>query len=146
MPLCFNNKALYAVCRRSNAGSCEASWVGVIVEGEKSYKLDPWASAVKLEYDKLFRYFGIRPFQELLPRVSQVFGEPLHLMKRGVIFGHRDYETILDAYKSGERIALVTGFMPSGKFHFGHKMVADQIIYYQKLGFEVFIVIADAEA
>ena len=116
------------------------------MEGEKSYKLDPWASAVKLEYDKLFRYFGIRPFQELLPRVSQVFGEPLHLMKRGVIFGHRDYETILDAYKSGERIALVTGFMPSGKFHFGHKMVADQIIYYQKLGFEVFIVIADAEA
>ena len=111
-----------------------------------SYRIDPWGTAVRIEYEKLFQYFGVKPFAELLPRVREVFGEPLHLMRRGVIFGHRDFDKILDAYERGERIALVTGFMPSGKFHFGHKMVADQIIYYQRLGFEVFIVIADAEA
>ena len=110
------------------------------------YRIDPWGTAVRIEYEKLFQYFGVRPFSELLPRVREVLGEPLHLMRRGVIFGHRDFDKILDAYQRGERVALVTGFMPSGKFHFGHKMVADQIIYYQKLGFEVFIVIADAEA
>ncbi|KSW12689.1 tryptophan--tRNA ligase [Pyrodictium occultum] len=112
----------------------------------EEFRLDPWASAVRLEYEKLFRYFGIKPFRELLPRVTEVLGEPLHLMRRGVIFGHRDFDSVLEAYRSGERVALVTGFMPSGRFHFGHKMVADQIIYYQKLGFEIFIVIADAEA
>ncbi len=113
---------------------------------QEEYRIDPWGTAVKIEYEKLFKYFGISEFAPLLPRIREVFGEPLHLMRRGVIFGHRDYEKILEAYKSRERIALVTGFMPSGKFHFGHKMVAEQIIYYQKLGFEVFVVIADAEA
>lgn len=120
-----------------------------MAEDEKraeDYRIDPWGTAVRIEYEKLFHYFGVKPFSELLPRVRQVFGEPLHLMRRGVIFGHRDYEKILDAYERGERVALVTGFMPSGKFHFGHKMVADQIIYYQRLGFEIFVVIADAEA
>ena len=112
----------------------------------EEYRIDPWGTAVRLEYDKLFKYFGVRPFSELLPRVREVFGEPLHLMRRGVIFGHRDFDRVLDAYSRRDRVALVTGFMPSGRFHFGHKMVADQIIYYQRLGFEIFIVIADAEA
>ncbi|MET1101503.1 MAG: tryptophan--tRNA ligase, partial [Pyrodictiaceae archaeon] len=109
-------------------------------------RLDPWASAIKLEYEKLFRYFGIKPFGDLIPRIRQVFGKPHLLMRRGIIFGHRDFDRILDAYESGERVALVTGFMPSGRFHLGHKLVADQILYYQRLGFELFIVIADAEA
>ncbi len=115
-------------------------------EQGKSPYIDPWGTAVRLEYEKLFEYFGVKPFRELLPHVEKVFKQPLHLMRRGVIFGHRDFDKILDAYERGERVALVTGFMPSGRFHFGHKMVADQIIYYQKLGFEVFVVIADAEA
>ncbi|NOZ89631.1 MAG: tryptophan--tRNA ligase [Crenarchaeota archaeon] len=112
----------------------------------QEFRIDPWGTALRLEYEKLFEVFGVRPFAEILPRVREVLGEPLHLMRRGVVFGHRDFDKILDAYARGERVALVTGFMPSGRFHFGHKMVADQIIYYQKLGFEVFIVIADAEA
>ncbi len=113
---------------------------------EEGFRLDPWASAVRLEYEKLFRIFGIRPFSELVSRVERVFGDALHLMRRGVVFGHRDYDRILDAVERGERVALVTGFMPSGRFHFGHKMVADQIIWYQRHGFEVFVVLADAEA
>jgi tryptophanyl-tRNA synthetase len=36
--------------------------------------------------------------------------------------------------------------MPSGKFHFGHKMVADQTIMYQKLGAKVYVAVADIEA
>jgi tryptophanyl-tRNA synthetase len=41
---------------------------------------------------------------------------------------------------------MMTGLMPSGKFHFGHKMVADQIIMYQKLGAKVYLTVADIEA
>ncbi|MET1129209.1 MAG: tryptophan--tRNA ligase [Thermoproteota archaeon] len=113
---------------------------------ERAIRIDPWATEVRLEYDKLFRYFGIESFTSLLPRVEKVFGAVHHLMRRGVVFGHRDFSKILDAKERGERPALVTGFMPSGRFHFGHKMVADQIIFYQRMGFEVFVVIADAEA
>jgi len=108
--------------------------------------IDPWESAIKLEYDKLFKYFGIKPFSEIRGEAEKTFGQLHQLLRRGVVFGHRDYNKILEAYKSGEGVALVTGFMPSGKFHLGHKMVADQIIFYQKLGFEIFIVLADIEA
>ena len=41
---------------------------------------------------------------------------------------------------------MMTGLMPSGKFHFGHKMVADQVIFYQKLGAKVYLAVADVEA
>ncbi len=109
-------------------------------------RLDPWASYVKLEYEKLFTVFGIKRFEEVRERARKAFGTLNHLLRRGVVFGHRDYDKIINAYEKGEPIALVTGFMPSGRFHLGHKMVADQVIFYQRLGFEVFIVIADAEA
>ena len=109
-------------------------------------RLDPWEPALRLEYDKLFKYFGVKPFGEVLDRVRRVFGEPHYLMRRGVIFAHRDFDVVLDAYERGERVAVVTGFMPSGRFHVGHMMVVEQLKYYQKLGFKLFIVLADAEA
>ncbi len=105
-------------------------------------RLDPWGHAIIRDYERLFKVFGIKPLKPLMPRIPR----PMHLMRRGVIFGHRDYDVVLDALDRRERPAIVTGFMPSGRFHFGHKMIADQLIYYQKLGFELFIPLADAEA
>jgi len=109
------------------------------------YRIDPWSHIIIREYEKLFEYFGIRPFSEVLDEYVKV--APLnHLMRRGIIFGHRDFTNIIKALKNRERFAVVTGLMPSGKMHFGHKMVVDQVIYYQSLGAEIFLVVADAEA
>jgi len=36
--------------------------------------------------------------------------------------------------------------MPSGKMHLGHKMVIDQVIYYQSIGADIRIAVADIEA
>jgi len=110
-----------------------------------AFRLDPWSSEMIREYDKLFKYFGIKPFKEVLPELRKV-AEPHHLMRRGIVFGHRDFEKVIDALRSGKRFAVLTGLMPSGRMHFGHKMVIDQVIYYQKLGAEIFIAIADIEA
>lgn len=105
-------------------------------------RLDPWGDSVVRDYEKLFTYFGIRPFKEVLP----LLGDTHPLIRRGVVFGHRDFDKVLQAFRSEERVALLTGFMPSGRFHFGHKMLLDQIIYYQRLGVDVIIAIADIEA
>ena len=43
-------------------------------------------------------------------------------------------------------LVMMTGLMPSGKFHFGHKLVADQIIFYQSLGAKIYLTLADIEA
>ena len=109
------------------------------------FRLSPWASEKIAEYEKLFKYFGIRPFTEVLNKLAQVT-EPHMLMRRGIVFGHRDFEKVIEALRRGKQFTILTGLMPSGKMHFGHKMVIDQVIYYQRLGAEIFIVVADAEA
>ncbi|MBL7160133.1 MAG: hypothetical protein ISS95_01065 [Candidatus Aenigmarchaeota archaeon] len=45
-----------------------------------------------------------------------------------------------------ERVGVVSGFKPSGPFHFGHRIVSDSIKYFQGNGIQTFIPIADSEA
>lgn len=113
---------------------------------EEGFRLDPWGHIEIKDYDRLYKVFGIRPFSEVLPLLKRAGMEPSHLIARGIIFGHRDFDKVLEAKIRGEPVAVLTGFMPSGKFHFGHKMVVDQLVYLQRHGFKVHVVIADAEA
>lgn len=105
-------------------------------------RIDPWESQDIKDYSKLIKQFGIKDFKPLLKKIP----EPHLLMRRGVIFGHRDFERITDAASRRKPFAMMTGLMPSGKFHLGHKALAEQFIYYQKLGAKLFICVADIEA
>jgi tryptophanyl-tRNA synthetase len=104
--------------------------------------LDPWG-AVKIDnYSKLFDEFGISKFDELLAKIPN----PHRYMRRQVIFGHRSYDSVLEAMISGKPFAAMSGFMPTGKAHLGHKMVMEEIIWHQQQGGDVFLAIADMEA
>lgn len=104
--------------------------------------LDPWG-AVKIDnYSKLFDEFGISKFDELLAKIPN----PHRYMRRHVIFGHRSYDSVLEAILSGKPFAAMSGFMPTGKAHLGHKMVMEEIIWHQQQGGDVFLAIADMEA
>ncbi|MEM2925546.1 MAG: tryptophan--tRNA ligase [Methanocellales archaeon] len=105
-------------------------------------RLDPWGAIHIEDYSKLFQEFGISPFEELLPRIP----DPHLYMRRKIIFGHRGYELVLNAMLKGEKFAVMSGFMPSGKAHLGHKMVMDEIIWHQKRGAQAFYAVADMEA
>jgi tryptophanyl-tRNA synthetase len=41
---------------------------------------------------------------------------------------------------------MMTGLMPTGKFHIGHAILAQQFVLYQKLGAKIYIAVADVEA
>ncbi|HEY9206493.1 MAG TPA: tryptophan--tRNA ligase [Candidatus Methanoperedens sp.] len=104
--------------------------------------LDPWG-AVKIDnYSKLFDEFGISKFDELLGKIKN----PHRYMRRHVIFGHRSYDSVLNAMLSGKPFAAMSGFMPSGRAHLGHKMVMEEIIWHQQQGGDAFLAIADMEA
>jgi len=106
-------------------------------------EINPWGSGDVKDYEKLSQEFGIQPFAPLLKRMK----EPHLLMRRGIVFGHRDFDKILDAVARKEGYAMMTGLMPSGKFHLGHKVLAEQIIYHQQtLGAKIFLCVADIEA
>jgi len=106
-------------------------------------EINPWGSEDVKDYEKLSKEFGIQPFGPLLKKIK----EPHLLMRRGLVFGHRDFDKILNAIKGKESYAMMTGLMPSGKFHLGHKILAEQIIYHQQvLGGKIFLCVADIEA
>lgn len=106
-------------------------------------EINPWSSKIYEDYGKLMEDFGIQKFsRELWEDLPQ----PHRLMRRGIIFGHRDFDKIRKAIFSKKRWVVLTGLMPSGKMHLGHKMVIDQVKYYQDIGAEIFIAVADIEA
>jgi tryptophanyl-tRNA synthetase len=102
-------------------------------------EINPWGSEDVKDYGKTAKEFGISPFGPVMKKLK----EPHLLMRRGVVFGHRDFDRIVSA----KRYAMMTGLMPSGKFHIGHKILAEQIIYHQQvLGAKIFLCVADLEA
>jgi tryptophanyl-tRNA synthetase len=106
-------------------------------------KIDPWSSATYQDYKRLRDEFGIEEFTE---EMWKDFPQPHKLLRRGVIFGHRGFKQIRDAVQNKKSWAILTGLMPSGKMHLGHKMVIDQVIYYQSIGADINIAVADIEA
>jgi len=110
--------------------------------GADDVALDPWGSSTVSDYRKLFDEFGIETFDDVLDEVPN----PHYLMRRGVIFGHRDYRPVARALREGEDAAVLSGFMPTGDPHIGHKLVFDEIIWHQEQGADAYGLIADLEA
>jgi tryptophanyl-tRNA synthetase len=108
---------------------------------DKKMLVTPWEVSGDIDYDRLAREFGIKKIAEL----PGVFEKNV-LFRRKVVFAHRDIQRILDAIKKKERFVMMTGLMPSGKFHFGHMLLVQQMIFYQKLGAKLYIAVADLEA
>ena len=63
--------------------------------------IDPWGSSI-IDYDKLTQQFGIKAFGDVVGEIE----DPSKLMKRGIIFGQRDYKKITDALKKEIFIVL----------------------------------------
>ena len=103
-------------------------------------EIDPWASKGIKNYDEICEKFGLEKIDHTtLP-------EPTHLHRRGIVFAHRDLNSILNARKAGKPFGVLSGLMPSGQMHLGHKMVIDQARWFQDLGGDVTIAVADLEA
>ncbi|MFW6449065.1 MAG: tryptophan--tRNA ligase [Halobacteriota archaeon] len=104
--------------------------------------LDPWGSGTVEDYRELFERFGIEPFAELRDDVPDAH----HLLRRGAIFGHREYDRVLRAMAADEPFAALSGFMPTGEPHIGHMMVFQELVWHQRRGGSVYGLIADLEA
>ncbi len=112
------------------------------VKPNKELLLDPFGTTIVKDYERLYKEFGIQPFKPLLQRIKN----PFMAMRRGVIFGHRDFEKIIDCMENGKEFAVLSGIKPTGEFHLGTLMTAKEIIYFQKQGAQTFYCVADIEA
>jgi tryptophanyl-tRNA synthetase len=105
-------------------------------------EIDPWGKGGVKNYDKICKDLGVGKFEKFAKKLSK----PPMCIKRGLVYGEKDFSKIAEAIKKKKRFALLTGLMPSGKFHLGHMALAQQIVYYQSLGAEIYIVVADVES
>ena len=102
--------------------------------------IDPWSSTQSTDYSRIIDQFGLSKMANLsLPN-------PSHLHRRGIIFAHRDLDVVLEAQKTGGQFGVLTGLMPSGRMHLGHSMVIEQVKWFQNLGGDVTIAVADLES
>jgi tryptophanyl-tRNA synthetase len=108
---------------------------------KKENKVTPWEVAGDIDYEKLTKEFGVSPMKEL----PEIFNKNI-LFRRKTVFAHRDIQRILEAIKDKKKFVMMTGLMPTGKFHIGHMLVAQQMIFYQNLGAKIYIAVADLEA
>jgi len=86
------------------------------------FKVTPWEVTGEIDYDQLITRFGTKKMdQELLDRLAG-YGELHPMLRRGVVYSHRDFDWLLDQYDKGNRFFLYTGRGPSGGTHLGHLM------------------------
>jgi tryptophanyl-tRNA synthetase len=102
---------------------------------------NPWEVRGEINYNKLVKDFGV----SLMKDLPEIFNKEI-LFRRRIIFAHRDYQRILESVKNKKKFVMMTGLMPTGKFHLGHVLVAQQFLIYQKLGAKIYIAVADIEA
>lgn len=108
---------------------------------KKDFIVNPWDVKGNVNYDKLIKEFGVSKIGKL----PDNFNKNL-LFRRGIVFAHRDMGRILECIENKKDFAMMTGLMPTGKFHIGHMIVAQQMAFYQKLGAKIYIAVADVEA
>lgn len=102
---------------------------------------NPWEVKGEIDYAKLVKEFGV----EELDKLPEILNEHI-LFRRKIIFAHRSFGHIVSAIQNKKPFVMMTGLMPTGKFHIGHMLVAQQMIFYQNLGAKLYITVADIEA
>ncbi|MFH1471097.1 MAG: tryptophan--tRNA ligase [Candidatus Micrarchaeota archaeon] len=109
-------------------------------------EVDPWGSEL-VDYSKLFSEFGMQRMDEGgVEKASRVLRES-RLFRRGIIFAHRDFGKFTSDWEAGKPVAVMSGIKPSGEFHLGSKLTADELVFMQKsFGAKVFYSIADLES
>jgi len=108
---------------------------------DKKMRVTPWEVSGDIDYGRLAREFGMNT----IPALPEIFDRNV-FFRRKIVFAHRDFGRIIEAIKNKKPFVMMTGLMPSGKFHLGHMILVQQMIFYQKLGAKLYIAVADLEA
>ena len=73
--------------------------------------LNPWVSTSFVDYENIVNEFGIENFSDILGSIES----PARLMKRGVVFSHRDFGKMVPLINGKKDFAVMTGLMLQGE-------------------------------
>jgi len=82
----------------------------------KKSTLTPWEVSGDINYEKITKEFGAS-----LLKNSELEDINLHpLLRRGLYYSHRNFDSWIKSAKSGKKVSVITGRGPSEKMHIGH--------------------------
>ena len=88
---------------------------------EKKFVVTPWEVSGRVDYDRLIRDFGTQPITGSVEKqLESILGDKAYLVRRKILFSHRDLNLALADYEKGKGFFLYTGRGPSGPMHIGH--------------------------
>ena len=85
----------------------------------KKEVITPWEISGEINYSKLKEQFGTQLIPENL---RKKIGDIHPLIRRGIYFSHRNFDSWLKDAESGKKVSILTGRGPSEKMHLGHLM------------------------
>lgn len=88
----------------------------------EDFTVTPYKVSGEIDYDELITRFGTKKIDSgLLKRLAK-YGEIHPMLRRQIVYSHRDMDWILNEYDKGNKFTLYTGRGPSGPIHLGHLM------------------------
>ena len=94
------------------------------MERKKEFQVTPYNVEGNVDYERLIKEFGVEKLDsKLLERLKKHAKEMHFMLKRKVVFAHRDLNWLLDEYEKGNKFFLYTGCGPSGPLHLGHLQI-----------------------
>ncbi|MDH4123208.1 MAG: tryptophan--tRNA ligase [Thermoplasmata archaeon] len=88
----------------------------------EDFTVTPYQVTGEIDYDELVERFGTKKIDNALLRRLSKYGEIHHMLRRKIVYSHRDFDWILNEYDKGNKFVLYTGRGPSGPVHIGHLM------------------------
>ncbi len=105
--------------------------------------VNPYEVEGEVNYRKLIEEFGARPFSK---EMVEAHGISHRLFDVGYFISHRDFDKYLEKWKSGRKVAIVSGRGVSAQMHLAHLLLFKFIKFLQeKLDAFVFIPFSDDE-
>jgi len=124
LKICLNRNLKYGSRRPSSGKSVIAENCFLQAEAHmaEDFTVTPYEVTGDIDYQELMTRFGTKAIDSELISKLEKFGEIHPMLRRQIVYSHRDFDWILDRYEKGEKFILYTGRGPSGPVHLGHLM------------------------
>jgi len=97
-------------------------------------------------YTNKVKELQLKDFSKIKAYLEAFLPELNPIISRDIIFAHLDFEPFTTSIANKTPFCIVSGLNPSSPLHLGHKVLFDQLLYFQSLGADIYIPITNDES